>query len=101
MKLVLQNRHATEHRSRAQEDARHAADGLLMPDAAGCRMHRGRSRPDMTEGCPERLDREFLLYILNFRRAWRQRNASALAGFGGTIMRFGSPAQTEAWLAGL
>ena len=64
-------------------------------------IYRGRSRPDMTEGCPERLDGEFLLYILNFRRAWRQRNASALAGFGGTVMRFGAPAQTEAWLTGL
>ena len=65
------------------------------------RKYRGKSRPDMTEGCPERLDGEFFVYILNFRRAWRRRNASALAGFGGTVMRFGSPAQTAAWLAGL
>ena len=64
-------------------------------------MYRGRSRPDMTEGCPERLDGEFLLYIVNFRRNWRKRNAAALAGFGGTIVRHATPAQTEAWLAGL
>ena len=62
-------------------------------------MHRGRSRPDMTEGCPERLDGEFLLYILNFRRAWRERNATALAGFGGTVVRLSGPAETDAWLA--
>lgn len=61
--------------------------------------YRGQSRPDMTEGCPERLDGEFLLYILNFRRAWRERNATALAGFDGMILRFGSPAETAAWLA--
>lgn len=61
-------------------------------------IYRGTSRPDMTEGCPERLDAEFVLYILNFRRAWRQRNASALAGFGGMVMRFRSPAETTAWL---
>ena len=63
--------------------------------------YRGTSRPDMTEGCPERLDGEFLLYILNFRRAWRDRNATALAGFGGTIVRLGTPAETDVWLAAL
>ena len=64
-------------------------------------MYRGHSRPDMTEGCPERLDGEFLLYILNFRRAWRVRNATALAGFDGTIMRLRTPAETAAWLTAL
>ena len=64
------------------------------------REYRGRNRPDMTEGCPERLDGEFLLYIVNFRRAWRKRNAAALAGFGGTIVRLGTPTETSAWLAG-
>lgn len=33
----------------------------------------GRTRPDMTEGCPERIDMEFLIYILNFRRKNRQK----------------------------
>ena len=28
---------------------------------------------DMTDGCPERVDPAFLLYVLNFRRAWRAR----------------------------
>ena len=64
-------------------------------------MYRGHSRPDMTEGCPERLDGEFLLYILNFRCAWRDRNATALAGFDGTIMRLRTPAETAAWLTAL
>ena len=43
----------------------------------------------------------FLLYILNFRRAWRKRNTAALARFGGTIVRHTTPAQTETWLAAL
>ena len=61
--------------------------------------YRGTARPDMTEGCPERLDLEFLHYILTFRRNWQARNAAALAGFGGEIVRFTSPAEAECWLA--
>lgn len=36
-------------------------------------MNLGRTRPDMTEGCPERLDMEFLIYVCNFRRKYRQK----------------------------
>lgn len=60
---------------------------------------RGRARPDMTEGCPERLDAEFLWYVFRFRAAWRERNRHALAGFTGTILRFETPAETEQWVA--
>lgn len=59
---------------------------------------RGRSRPDMTAGCPERLDLEFLLYVLRFRTEWRQRNRLALGGFGGTVLRFTGPAEAARWL---
>ncbi|MFM5955410.1 MAG: topology modulation protein [Novosphingobium sp.] len=62
---------------------------------------RGTSRPDMTEGCPERLDLEFLLYIAAFRSNWQARNAAALAGFAGLVVRLKSPAQAQDWLAGL
>lgn len=62
---------------------------------------RGRSRPDMTPGCPERLDPEFLLYVARFRSAWRGRNKAALAQFTGTVRRFTSPAATARWLASL
>lgn len=61
-------------------------------------QYRGRARPDMTEGCPERLDIAFLHYVLGFRRAWRERNATALNGFGGEVRRFASPEETAAWL---
>lgn len=61
-------------------------------------QYRGRTRPDMTEGCPENLNLEFLYYVLVFRRAWRARNAAALGRFDGEVLRFASPAATQAWL---
>jgi len=61
-------------------------------------QYRGRARPDMTEGCPENLNLEFLLYVLNFKSAWRHRNAAALGGFGGQVLRFSDPRQAEEWL---
>lgn len=63
--------------------------------------YRGIARPDMTEGCPERFDFEFLLYVLVFRRNWRARNAAALKGFEGRAIRHANPAQTQAWLNSL
>ncbi len=30
--------------------------------------YRGKTRPDMTEGCPEKIDREFLSYVWHFRK---------------------------------
>ena len=36
------------------------------------RFH-GRSRPDVTEGCPERLEREYLTWIWRYRRDRRPR----------------------------
>ncbi len=62
-------------------------------------QHRGRTRPDMTEGCPERLDLEFLFYVLMFRSNWQSRNGRALAGFNGTVFRFKEPSETASWLA--
>ena len=34
-------------------------------------QHRGKTRPDMTEGCHERLDWEFLKYVWRFQRDQR------------------------------
>lgn len=63
--------------------------------------YRGRSRPDMTDGCPERLNLEFLLYVLMFRSNWQHRNGQAMAAFSGTVLRFKSPDETEKWLTNL
>lgn len=64
-------------------------------------QYRGTARPDMTEGCPETLNLEFLLYVLNFRRAWQARNAEALSNFAGTVHRFARPADATDWLRSL
>ena len=61
-------------------------------------QYRGQTRPDMTDGCTENLNFEFLHYVLTFRRAWQARNAAALANFSGEVIRFSSPAQAEKWL---
>jgi adenylate kinase family enzyme len=62
---------------------------------------RGRTRPDMTEGCPENLNLEFLHYVLVFRSAWQARNAVAVGGFAGEVLRFGKPAAAAAWLGNI
>ncbi|MFN5903358.1 MAG: topology modulation protein [Novosphingobium sp.] len=64
-------------------------------------QYRGRARPDMTEGCPENLNLEFLLYVLMFRGNWQARNAAALGSFAGTVHRFDRPAEADAWLESL
>jgi adenylate kinase family enzyme len=64
-------------------------------------QYRGVARPDMTAGCPENLNLEFLLYVLTFRRAWQMRNTAAMAGFSGQVHRFASPRQASDWLASL
>lgn len=63
--------------------------------------YRGTNRPDMTEGCPERLDPEFLLYVLNFRQAWQGRNAALLEQFNGEVLRLRTPDATKRWLDSL
>ena len=42
----------------------------------------GRSRPDMTEGCPERLDAEFLAWIWGYPATRRPRVLARLAAAG-------------------
>jgi adenylate kinase family enzyme len=42
--------------------------------------YRGRVRPDMAEGCPERFNLEFLRYTWNFSRHSRPRNEALIKG---------------------
>ena len=62
--------------------------------------YRGRSRPDMTEGCPERLDLEFLFYIAKFRSGWNRRNGQILRDFSGQVIRLKTPKAADVWLTG-
>lgn len=43
----------------------------------------GRVRPDMGEGCPERIDLDFLKWVWNFNKNKRQRYYDMLAGLDG------------------
>jgi adenylate kinase family enzyme len=66
--------------------------------------HRGESRPDMTPGCPERLDPGFLLWIafyrLRRRKAILQKLAVA-AGGGTHTFVLDSDATVDAFIAAL
>lgn len=66
--------------------------------------HRGRARPDMTPGCPERLDGAFLLWIATWRRrrgddVRRRLVRAAQAGVDAHVLR--SQAAVDAFVAAL
>lgn len=61
-------------------------------------VYRGRTRPDVPEGCPERLDPEFLLYVARFRAVKRPGIRRRLEGFGGEVIRFGRSGDARVFL---
>ena len=64
--------------------------------------YRGTVRPDMREGCPERLDAEwlkFLWYIATFRRRKRPALQAGLARSGKPVVRIGSVRERAQLLA--
>ncbi len=63
--------------------------------------YRGRSRPDMTEGCPERFDLEFLIYLMRWNSGPRLRMEATLRGHEHKIIRLRSPEELENWLDSL
>lgn len=67
------------------------------------REFRGRTRPDLADGCPERIDREFLRFVWGFNRRVlpeiRQLLEQRPAGC--TLHEFRTPAETECFLATL
>ena len=66
--------------------------------------YRGRARPDMREGCPERLDVEFakfLWYILAFRRRKAPAIGLHLAASGTCVVRLTSAAERTRFAAAL
>ncbi len=62
---------------------------------------RGRTRPDMPEGCPERFDLGFLLYLLQWNSGPRIRMEQRIKGHEAKVTRLKSPAALAAWLHGL
>lgn len=59
---------------------------------------RGRSRPDMPEGCPERFDLAFFFYVLQWNAGPGPRTEAALKGHEHKVVRLTSPAALEDWL---
>lgn len=59
--------------------------------------HRGHSRPDMPEGCPERFDAAFFWYVMNWNTGPRVRTEAKLAGYSGKVIRLRSPAALTEW----
>lgn len=60
---------------------------------------RGRSRPDMTEGCPEGFNLAFLLYVARWNAGARQRLESRLADHLDKVVQLPRPDAAERWLA--
>lgn len=63
--------------------------------------HYGRTRADLAEGCPERLDWAFLKYIWRFNRTHRPRTLARLNAYQGKLITFRSRADVARYLAGL
>ncbi len=63
------------------------------------RENRGRSRPSMTQGCPEKLDQEFLCWILRDGRnaARREEYRGILTRYPQKALRFTNPRALEHW----
>lgn len=61
-------------------------------------QYRGRVRPDMAPGCPERFDWEFFWYTLTFRRAVLPATRAKIANFAGETIVLRSPREIAAFL---
>ena len=72
----------------------------LQGARARVEMYAGRSRPDMTEGCEERMDEEFAQWILRFKRDVLPGMLSALEASGVEHRIFTSREEAYAWLNG-
>ena len=71
-----------------------------------CRQlrYRGRTRPDMADGCPERVDRDFLRWILTFRAKHGKAYAALLRtaeANGVAVIIHKSRRACAKWLAGV
>ena len=61
------------------------------------RSNRGRPRPDMPEGCPERFDASFFWYVMNWNSGPRVRTEEKLAAYRGKVIRLASPRMLAQW----
>ena len=64
-------------------------------------MYHGKSRPDMNEGCPEKLDWEFISWVAQYKRKKSPAIIKLLKQYqeqGKTIYHFTAPCETEAFI---
>jgi len=62
---------------------------------------RRKRRPDLPEGCPEALDRDFLKWMWNFDRDDRPQILGRLRRSEANVVHLRSPAEVERYLAGV
>lgn len=60
--------------------------------------YRNRTRPDMTEGCPERIDREFAEYTWNFEKLMGMETKQLITDCGKPILWFRADGQKTKFL---
>ena len=91
-----------------------AADTIIFLDYSATRclygvfkrriMYQGRTRPDMNEGCPERLDWDFIKWVAQYKRKKAPSILAKLEEFKfqcKEIYHLINPRETEAFLEGL
>lgn len=66
-------------------------------------QYRGHSRPDIGPGCPERIDWQFIKWILDFPRTTRLKIYALLEEYreGKQILIHRSPGETRRWLVSI
>ncbi|MEH7444459.1 DNA topology modulation protein [Bacillus sp. JJ1122] len=91
-----------------------AADSIIFLDYSTVRclygifkrriMYHGKSRPDMNEGCPEKLDWEFINWVAQYKHKKAPAIIESLKQYkeqGKIIFHFTAPAETEAFISAL
>ncbi|MCC7393272.1 MAG: topology modulation protein [Sphingomonadaceae bacterium] len=63
--------------------------------------YRGRARPDMPDGCPERFDPAFFWYVARWNHGPRPRTEERLAGQESKLVRLRSPTELARWMDSL
>jgi adenylate kinase family enzyme len=63
----------------------------------------GRTRPDLPEGCPEKIDWEFLRFVWDYPNKHRCHIPEGIARYGGhlRVTRFDQDREADAYLAAL
>ncbi|WP_432363847.1 AAA family ATPase [Sporosarcina sp. UB5] len=64
-------------------------------------MYRGKTRPDMAEGCPEKVDWEFVKFIWTYSKKKRPGVLQMLERVDAKVLILNSPKEVEGWLSTL